>query len=172
MSSASRTSGPSSKRRVACESPDFASHGYLRWSVHTRRSGWRRRTILPRTLYITGCISRRTRPSFSTASIFTTMRRNIPTRTNPFLIGPSLTNSREPRTLRIFLFLCYLDRSTFNPDRYFGDTLTCAESSKLPNAMDRDHWAFGAGCVATDSTWGLFSHPILRGPFIVDGCAC
>ncbi|KAH9974786.1 cytochrome P450 [Lactifluus volemus] len=39
----------------------------------------------------------------------------------------------------------YPDSSTFNPDRYFGDTLTCAESSKLPNAMDRDHWAFGAG---------------------------
>lgn len=28
-----------------------------------------------------------------------------------------------------------------------GDTLTCAESSKLPNAMDRDHWSFGAGLV-------------------------
>ncbi|KAH9975033.1 cytochrome P450 [Lactifluus volemus] len=39
----------------------------------------------------------------------------------------------------------YPDSSTFNPDRYVGDTLTCAESSKLPNAMDRDHWAFGAG---------------------------
>ena len=36
---------------------------------------------------------------------------------------------------------------SFNPDRYLGDTLTCAESSKLPNAMDRDHWAFGAGWV-------------------------
>ena len=34
---------------------------------------------------------------------------------------------------------------SFNPDRYMGDTLTCAESSKLPNAMDRDHWSFGAG---------------------------
>ncbi|KAI0305261.1 cytochrome P450 [Multifurca ochricompacta] len=33
----------------------------------------------------------------------------------------------------------------FNPDRYLGDTLTCAESSKLSDAMDRDHWAFGAG---------------------------
>ncbi|KAF8268651.1 cytochrome P450 [Lactarius quietus] len=39
----------------------------------------------------------------------------------------------------------YSDSFSFNPDRYLGDTLTCAESSKLPNAMDRDHWAFGAG---------------------------
>ncbi|KAF8257885.1 cytochrome P450 [Lactarius quietus] len=39
----------------------------------------------------------------------------------------------------------YPDSFSFNPDRYMGDTLTCAESSKLPNAMDRDHWAFGAG---------------------------
>ena len=38
-------------------------------------------------------------------------------------------------------------RSTFNPDRFLGDTLTSDESSKLPNAMDRDHWAFGAGYV-------------------------
>ncbi|KAI0064977.1 cytochrome P450 [Artomyces pyxidatus] len=39
----------------------------------------------------------------------------------------------------------YPDPYTFNPDRYLGDNLSCAESSKLPNAMDRDHWAFGAG---------------------------
>ncbi|KAI0304241.1 cytochrome P450 [Russula brevipes] len=39
----------------------------------------------------------------------------------------------------------YPDSFSFNPDRFLGDTLTCAESSKLPNAMDRDHWTFGAG---------------------------
>ncbi|KAH9174756.1 cytochrome P450 [Lactarius sanguifluus] len=39
----------------------------------------------------------------------------------------------------------YPDPFSFNPDRYLGNTLTCAESSKLPNAMDRDHWTFGAG---------------------------
>ncbi|KAI0250487.1 cytochrome P450 [Lactifluus subvellereus] len=39
----------------------------------------------------------------------------------------------------------YPDSFAFNPDRYLGNTLTCAESSKLPDAMDRDHWAFGAG---------------------------
>ncbi|KAJ3768549.1 cytochrome P450 [Lentinula raphanica] len=33
----------------------------------------------------------------------------------------------------------------FNPDRYLGDNLSCAESSKLSNVMERDHWAFGAG---------------------------
>jgi hypothetical protein len=39
------------------------------------------------------------------------------------------------------------NRFEFKPERFLGDTLTCAESSKLPNAMDRDHWAFGAGYV-------------------------
>ena len=39
------------------------------------------------------------------------------------------------------------NRFTFNPDRFLDDALTSEESSKLPNAMDRDHWAFGAGCV-------------------------
>ncbi|KAJ3785240.1 cytochrome P450 [Lentinula aff. detonsa] len=33
----------------------------------------------------------------------------------------------------------------FNPDRYLGDELSCAESAKLANVMERDHWAFGAG---------------------------
>jgi hypothetical protein len=41
----------------------------------------------------------------------------------------------------------YCNRFVFNPDRFLGDTLTSDESSKLPNAMDRDHWAFGAGYV-------------------------
>ncbi|KAF9068379.1 cytochrome P450 [Rhodocollybia butyracea] len=39
----------------------------------------------------------------------------------------------------------YKDPWVFNPDRYLGDNLSCAESAKLPNALDRDHWAFGAG---------------------------
>jgi cytochrome P450 len=34
---------------------------------------------------------------------------------------------------------------TFNPDRYMDDHLSCAESAKLGNPMERDHWAFGAG---------------------------
>ncbi|KAJ7736803.1 hypothetical protein B0H14DRAFT_2408286, partial [Mycena olivaceomarginata] len=33
----------------------------------------------------------------------------------------------------------------FNPDRYMDDHLTCAESAKLSNLMERDHWAFEAG---------------------------
>ncbi|KAJ3733363.1 cytochrome P450 [Lentinula guzmanii] len=33
----------------------------------------------------------------------------------------------------------------FNPDRYLGDELSCAESAKLANVMERDHWTFGAG---------------------------
>ncbi|THU77992.1 cytochrome P450 [Dendrothele bispora CBS 962.96] len=39
----------------------------------------------------------------------------------------------------------YPDSFNFNPDRYLGDNLSCGESAKLANVMDRDHWAFGAG---------------------------
>ncbi|KAF7421194.1 hypothetical protein PC9H_011714 [Pleurotus ostreatus] len=39
----------------------------------------------------------------------------------------------------------YPDCWTFNPDRYLGDTLSATESAKQPNALERDHWAFGAG---------------------------
>lgn len=38
-----------------------------------------------------------------------------------------------------------LHRFAFNPDRYLGDDLSCAESAKLPDVMQRDHWTFGAG---------------------------
>jgi len=41
-----------------------------------------------------------------------------------------------------------------------GDTLTCAESSKLSNAMDRDHWAFGAGYVQNHPLWIFFFFPL------------
>ncbi|KAG8164966.1 hypothetical protein KVR01_005241 [Diaporthe batatas] len=33
----------------------------------------------------------------------------------------------------------------FNPDRYLGDSLTSAQSSKLTDPYRRDHWMFGAG---------------------------
>ncbi|KAF8830879.1 hypothetical protein HHX47_DHR1000067 [Lentinula edodes] len=39
----------------------------------------------------------------------------------------------------------YEDPWSFNPDRYVEDELSCAESAKLPNVMNRDHWTFGAG---------------------------
>ncbi|KAF5366392.1 hypothetical protein D9758_009770 [Tetrapyrgos nigripes] len=39
----------------------------------------------------------------------------------------------------------YPDSFAFNPDRYLGDYLSCAESAKLANVMERDHWTFGAG---------------------------
>ncbi|PPQ88901.1 hypothetical protein CVT25_009136 [Psilocybe cyanescens] len=39
----------------------------------------------------------------------------------------------------------YPDSFTFNPERYVDDNLSCSESAKLPNVMDRDHWTFGAG---------------------------
>jgi Cytochrome P450 len=43
------------------------------------------------------------------------------------------------------------DRFSFKPERFLGDTLTCAESNNLPNGMDRDHWTFGAGYVVPKS---------------------
>ena len=39
----------------------------------------------------------------------------------------------------------YPEPSQFIPERYLGDTLSCAESSKLADPLARDHWAFGAG---------------------------
>ncbi|THG93969.1 hypothetical protein EW026_g7401 [Hermanssonia centrifuga] len=39
----------------------------------------------------------------------------------------------------------YPDPYTFNPDRYIGDELSSAESAHKGNAMERDHWTFGAG---------------------------
>ncbi|KAJ7044580.1 cytochrome P450 [Mycena alexandri] len=39
----------------------------------------------------------------------------------------------------------YPDPYAFNPDRYLGDDLSCAESAKLGDPMKRDHWAFGGG---------------------------
>ncbi|KAJ8495369.1 hypothetical protein ONZ45_g12903 [Pleurotus djamor] len=39
----------------------------------------------------------------------------------------------------------YPDSWTFNPDRFLGDDLGAMESAKQPDALARDHWAFGAG---------------------------
>ncbi|KAI0312784.1 cytochrome P450 [Amylostereum chailletii] len=39
----------------------------------------------------------------------------------------------------------YPNADTFNPDRYLGDDLSAAESANLPDATQRDHFAFGAG---------------------------
>ncbi|KAJ3884994.1 cytochrome P450 [Lentinula edodes] len=59
----------------------------------------------------------------------------------------------------------YEDPWSFNPDRYVEDELSCAESAKLPNVMNRDHWTFGAGrriCpgihVAERELWLAISH--------------
>ncbi|KXN87088.1 Isoflavone 2'-hydroxylase [Leucoagaricus sp. SymC.cos] len=39
----------------------------------------------------------------------------------------------------------YPNPDEFDPSRYADDTLSCTESAKLPDAMKRDHWTFGAG---------------------------
>ncbi|TCD69744.1 hypothetical protein EIP91_006511 [Steccherinum ochraceum] len=39
----------------------------------------------------------------------------------------------------------YPDAHTFNPDRYLDDHLSSADSAKLGNVLERDHWTFGAG---------------------------
>ena len=33
----------------------------------------------------------------------------------------------------------------FNSERYIGDDFSCAEFTNLADAMERDHWTFGAG---------------------------
>ncbi|KAF3049693.1 hypothetical protein E8E11_001254 [Didymella keratinophila] len=37
------------------------------------------------------------------------------------------------------------DPVEFNPDRYFDDSLSSAESARLADPHLRDHWTFGAG---------------------------
>ncbi|KAI0641661.1 cytochrome P450 [Trametes meyenii] len=39
----------------------------------------------------------------------------------------------------------YPDPYVFKPERYLDDTLSSAESARLPDPTQRDHWAFGAG---------------------------
>ncbi|KAH7107214.1 cytochrome P450 [Auriculariales sp. MPI-PUGE-AT-0066] len=39
----------------------------------------------------------------------------------------------------------YPDPHKFNPDRYFNDHLSVAESMNLADPYERDHWMFGAG---------------------------
>ncbi|KDQ29248.1 hypothetical protein PLEOSDRAFT_1112179 [Pleurotus ostreatus PC15] len=39
----------------------------------------------------------------------------------------------------------YPDSFSFNPERYLGDELGAMDSAKQPDALVRDHWAFGAG---------------------------
>lgn len=128
---------PSHYQRSECHMPideRTVSH-FLRWSARTRRFGWLHPTILPKILCTMRCIFPRTQRLFSTVTIFITTKRSTQTRMN--------------LSHWVTLELTSLIRSfSFNPDRYMGDTLTCAESSKLPNAMDRDHWAFGAGWVS------------------------
>jgi hypothetical protein len=115
----------------------------LRWSGSARRFGYHRRTIRQKTLYTTGCTSRRTRQSFSIAMVYIIMRRGIRIRTQP------LTSNLRLISFNLNADECAAprDRFAFKPERFLGDTLSCSESSNLPNAMDRDHWAFGAGCV-------------------------
>lgn len=45
----------------------------------------------------------------------------------------------------------YLYSNAFNPDRYIDDHLSCADSAKLSNVSERDHWTFGAGYVVSSA---------------------
>jgi hypothetical protein len=95
----------------------------------------------PRALRTREFTYRRTRPSFSTVTIFITTRRISR------LVRPVLLTTGPRESSKLITFFSDIDRFVFNPDRYVGDTLTCLGSSKLPNVMDRGHWAFGAGYV-------------------------
>lgn len=54
---------------------------------------------------------------------------------------------RAQRAERTGIDMTFCCRSAFNPDRYYGDELSSAESSRLVDPMQRDHFAFGAGYV-------------------------
>jgi len=110
--------------------------------VPTHRFGYRHRTTRLKILYTTAFTSRRTRRSFSTVTKFITTRRGIRIRTHQLISFGSHANKWIP-----------YDRFSFKPERFLGDTTTCAESSNLANAMDRDHWAFGAGYVQNSVFW-------------------
>ncbi|KAF9000908.1 cytochrome P450 [Cyathus striatus] len=47
----------------------------------------------------------------------------------------------------------YADPHTFNPERYINDPTLSSESANLPNAMERDHWMFGAGRRICPGMW-------------------
>jgi hypothetical protein len=57
----------------------------LRWNVPTHHFGYRHRTIQLKTLYTTGCTSRRIQRSFSTVTRFITTRRDIRIRTHQLI---------------------------------------------------------------------------------------
>ena len=108
----------------------------LRWNVFRHRFGYRHRTTQLKILCTTAFTSRRIRRSFLTVTKFITTRRGIRIRTHQLISVGSHANKWNP-----------YDRLSFKPERFLGDTTTCAESCNLPDAMDRDHWAFGAGYV-------------------------
>ena len=141
-----RTSEPSSRRYVTKLGPFIVSFSIaiciLRWSAPARRFGYHRRTVRQKTLYTTGCTSRRTQWSSSIAMEYIIMRRGTRIRTRPLYLRLISFNSNSDKCVA-----ASHDRFAFKPERFLGDTLNCAESSNLSNAMDRDHWAFGAGCV-------------------------
>ena len=105
-----------------------------RFNASTHLSGWLPHIALPKTSSTTGCSFLRTRSWCSIAILSITTSSAIPIRESSLLPFPSRLN--------------VVSRSfTFNPDRYLGDNLSCAESAKLANVMERDHFTFGAGWV-------------------------
>ncbi|PIL32446.1 cytochrome P450 [Ganoderma sinense ZZ0214-1] len=53
------------------------------------------------------------------------------------VVGNTWTMHRDP--------VRHPDPHMFNPDRYANDTTSSADSARLPDVVERDHWSFGMG---------------------------
>jgi hypothetical protein len=101
--------------------------------------------LSPKTLYTTGCTSRRTQWAFSIATrSITSFFHNEERYPDPYATSylPFVPSSVPFNSMPTIDLL-----STRAFPGVLDDKLTCAESSNLPNPMDWDHWAskFGAG---------------------------
>ena len=72
--------------------------------------------------------------------------------------------SKFPDTSDPIMLTYSYDRFAFNPDRYLGDNLSCAESANASNIMDRDHFTFGAGYVAGIVFCPIHAHSVTSLP--------
>lgn len=66
----------------------------------------------------------------------------------------TLHNTPTPTNLKSVFLTSSIERFTnltsdVKPERYLGDKLSAAESTRLTDPMARDHWSFGAGYVTS-----------------------